>query len=155
MWLVASALSIGLAVVAIVVVKPHWLAREVGWMLGGAVALAACGASVQASFRRANQGSPPLLDDFEGRLLGHLDDARESRRLLASMAVDLEAQREHMDAEGVRSLDELRASLASQEATARFLDERALVLRRNLRLAVVATWVAGAIAALGLLEMGA
>jgi hypothetical protein len=153
-WLLASALCVAVAIVAIVVLQPHWQAREVDWMFGGIAVQVACALGAQAAFGRANRDAS-LVDDVEGGLLEKLDSLRESRRMLKQMAATLEdaRRRDLLDADAARSVEQLRASLEQRNDSAQFLDEHARVLRRNLRLAKVLAWVVGAIAALTLLEL--
>ena len=152
-WLAASTLSIGAAIVTIIVMRPHWQAREVDWMVGGAVVLVALAAALQACFRRANRGSSLFARDVSGEILGRIDELRENRQLLEESATALEALRraDLLDADDARSLDQLNASLDNDAA--RQLDEHARILRRDLQLANVLAWTLGAIATLLLLEM--
>jgi hypothetical protein len=153
-WLLGATLCVAAAIVVIVVLQPHWQAREGDWMSGGILVLVACALGAQAAFRRANRDSSPA-DDFEASLLDDLDSLRQSRLMLEEMAAKLEdaRRRDLLDADAARSVEQLQASLEQQQGSAQFLDEHARVLRRNLRLARLLAWVAGAILTLILLEL--
>jgi hypothetical protein len=153
-WLVASALCIGAAIVAIMVLKPHWQARELDWMLGGGAVLVACMFATQACFRRANRGPVPWVRDFEGELLERIEDTRELGHLQDQTAAALEGLDEMLDTEGAHAVRQLRASLAGRDRTAeRVLEDHSRRMRRSRGLARLLAWAAALATAVVLLEL--
>jgi uncharacterized protein YhaN len=149
-WALASALSVGAGMVVVIVLQPHWQARELDWMLGGAAALVACVLATQACFRLANRLSPPAERDIQSRIQQMHDDLDEGRRSLEAMAEQLEAQRELMDPATAKSLDDLRQSLHQRAIDA---GERERRQRRERRPKVLVAWIVGIVVAVVLLEM--
>ena len=150
-WLAASALCVAAAVVVLVVLKAHWLARELPWMLGGALALVACFALAQACYRHAYRDAPHP-HDVEAVLLRQIEDLQESRRLLRDARKTLDAHRHLLDEEGAGAVDDLLASGDPRDDAMPALDAHARRFKRNRRIGVALAWIVGMGATLALLE---
>jgi hypothetical protein len=147
--LVASALCVGATGVGLVVLKPHWQAREPGWMLGGAALLFACVVAARACFRFANRHAPRPEHDVQARaqqLLGQFDEYKRSAHAAAD---SMEAHRDLMGPEAAQALDTLRATLHQWDVDSA---QQARERSRRHRVTTVVAWTVGIVMALLLLE---